>query len=76
MVDYTGHFMTGVVHSILSKTLVVRVQELKQTMFGDVNSGFNQNMSKFMKTYESVSTKPCFRLSQVPDPASLYSYDP
>ena len=68
--------MTGVVHSILSKTLVLRVQKLKQPIFLDVNSVLDQNMSKFMQTYESVSTKACFRLSPVPDPSSLYSYDP
>ena len=33
MVDYTGHFMTGVLHSFLSKTLVLRVQNLKQPIF-------------------------------------------
>ena len=62
--------MTGVVHSILSKTLVLREQKLKQLIFLDVNSVLNRNMSKFIKTYESVSTKPCFRLSPVPDPSS------
>ena len=67
--------MTGVIHSILSKALVLRVQKLKQPIFCDVNSGLNQNMSKFMITCESVSTRPCFLLSPVPGPSSLYSYD-
>ena len=62
--------MTGVVHSIMSKTLVLRVQKLKQPIFCDVNSGLNQNMSKFMITYESVSTSP------VPNHSSLYSIRP
>ena len=39
-------FMTGVVQSILSKTLVLRVQKLKQPIFWYVNSVLNQNMSK------------------------------
>ena len=77
MVDYTGHFITCVVvvHSVLSKTIVLQLQKLKQPKFLDVNSRLNQNMSKLMINYESVSTRPCFRLSPVPDPSSLYSYD-
>ena len=57
--------MTCVVHSILSKNFVLRVQKIKITDILRCKFWTESNHVKIMITYESVSTRPCFRLNPV-----------
>ena len=52
MVDYTGHLMTCLVHSILSKTLVLTVQ--KKIEISDILRCKLLTQSKHVEIYDNL----------------------
>ena len=74
MVDYTGNFMTKLLHSILSKTLRLCPTSANITITDIFNVHFElyQNMSTFTINYrQSTLMRHWFRLSPHPDPSPL-----
>ena len=76
MVDYTGHFMAYVILSFCRFFTSYECKNEKWPTGCSVNFRFYQNMSTFLINYESVSTRPRFRLNPQPEPSTLYSYNP
>ena len=73
MVDYTGHFMTYVMLIFCRFFSSYECKNEKWPTGCGVNFQLYQNMSIFMINYESVSTRPRFRLTPQSDPSTLYS---
>ena len=77
MVDYTGHFMTCVVHSILSKN--PRPTSAKKMKIIDILRCKFWTQSKHVKIYDKLRislNEASFSIKPGVDPSSLYSYGP
>ena len=76
MVAYTGHFMAYVVLSFCRFFSSYECKNEKWPTGCGVNFRLYQNMSNFLKNYESVSTRPRFWLNLQSDPSFFILIQP